>query len=101
MTNLPRTLTGGHPEEVQQLMAAYPISFHCDCTGELELMTQMVRDASADLPGETPRQRFYAARSELFHCPGCGAVELFPVPGMTAYELAEEYPGWGETRGAS
>ena len=93
-------MTATHPEEVQQLMAAYPVTFHCDCTGEIELMTEMERDASTDLAGETPRQRYYAGRNELFRCPICRAVELFPVPGMTAYELADEYPGWGERRAA-
>ena len=87
-----------HPEEVDQLMAAYPVTFHCICAGEIELMTEMVRDTSTDLPGETPRARYYAGRNEVFHCPSCGGVELLPVPGMTAYELADEYPGWGERR---
>ena len=80
---------------------AYPVSFHCDCTGDIELMTEMVRDASTDLPGETPRARFYAGRNEVFTCPGCGAVELFPFVGMGAYELAECHPGFGEERGAA
>lgn len=82
-------------------MTDYPVQMACDCTGELEESTPMVRLTNCDLPGETPRERYYRGCNECFVCPACGFQTLFPHASLSVSEIRREHPRWGERRDRS
>lgn len=85
-----------HADEIAALLAEYPVTVACDCTGILESSTHMVRDTSMDAIGDTARGRYLRGCNEVFRCPACGAVQLFPAPGS---DTREDDPAWGSLRG--
>lgn len=88
MTTATQTIWAGH-----EAPEAYPVPVVCPNHADRGQIP-MWRSTWPDRPGETGAERFQAGRIDVFHCPLCDQVALFP-PTLPEIEVERRWPAWG------